>query len=153
MSTLEVRNLVKDFSIRKGLRRTRLRAVNDVSFTLEPGKTIAVVDWASGLDQVAWLALSPSDGDPGRVTQGVVDALLAGFERANTGQAAHDTRVVLTGGLCRLAASRLIVVSRLLFQLDFFCYLRGDPATRVNGNGQHQADGGVCRATAGGAAV
>lgn len=45
------------------------------------GKTIAVVDWASGLDQVAWLALSPSDGDPGRVTQGVVDALLAGFER------------------------------------------------------------------------
>ena len=46
------------------------------------GKTIAVADWASGLAQVAWLALSPSDADPCRVTQGVVNALLAGFERA-----------------------------------------------------------------------
>ncbi|MGN7702931.1 ABC transporter ATP-binding protein [Cellulosimicrobium sp. 22601] len=54
MSTLEVRNLVKDFSIRKGLRRTRLRAVNDVSFTLEPGKTIAVVgESGSGKSTVA----------------------------------------------------------------------------------------------------
>ena len=36
MSTLEVRNLVKDFRIRKGLRRSTLRAVND-ALPLAPG--------------------------------------------------------------------------------------------------------------------
>ncbi|HWV75777.1 MAG TPA: ATP-binding cassette domain-containing protein [Isoptericola sp.] len=50
MSTLEVRHLVKDFKLKKG----KLRAVNDVSFTLEPGKTIAVVgESGSGKSTVA----------------------------------------------------------------------------------------------------
>ncbi|TFB17707.1 LuxR family transcriptional regulator [Microbacterium sp. 3H14] len=46
------------------------------------GKTTAVADWASGLEQVAWLGLSSFDCDPSRLTQGVVHALLVGAERA-----------------------------------------------------------------------
>jgi ABC-type glutathione transport system ATPase component len=54
MTTLEVRNLVKDFTVRNGVRRSKLRAVNDVSFTLEPGKTIALVgESGSGKSTVA----------------------------------------------------------------------------------------------------
>ncbi|MCA5892096.1 ATP-binding cassette domain-containing protein [Isoptericola sp. NEAU-Y5] len=50
MSSLEVRHLVKDFKVRGG----KLRAVNDVSFTLEPGRTIAVVgESGSGKSTVA----------------------------------------------------------------------------------------------------
>ncbi|WP_337007042.1 MULTISPECIES: LuxR C-terminal-related transcriptional regulator [unclassified Microbacterium] len=46
------------------------------------GKTTAVGDWASGLEQTAWLALCSSDADPARLTHGVVNALLVGAERA-----------------------------------------------------------------------
>ncbi|PRA83073.1 LuxR family transcriptional regulator [Microbacterium sp. MYb66] len=46
------------------------------------GKTTAVADWASGLEQVAWLALSSFDSDPTRLTQGIVNALYVGAERA-----------------------------------------------------------------------
>ncbi|GAB6937125.1 ABC transporter ATP-binding protein [Isoptericola variabilis] len=54
MSSLEVRNLVKEFKVRNGLRSGTLRAVNDVSFTLEPGKTIALVgESGSGKSTVA----------------------------------------------------------------------------------------------------
>ncbi len=54
MSCLEVRNLVKDFRIRSGLRSSTLRAVNDVSFTLEPGRTVALVgESGSGKSTVA----------------------------------------------------------------------------------------------------
>lgn len=48
------------------------------------GKTIAVADWASGLEQVSWLALNSSDSDPSRLTQGVVNALLVGAERSGS---------------------------------------------------------------------
>lgn len=54
MTTLEVKNLVKDFSIRSGWRRTSLRAVDDVSFTLVPGRTVALVgESGSGKSTVA----------------------------------------------------------------------------------------------------
>ena len=46
------------------------------------GKTTAVADWAGGLEQAAWLGLSSFDSDPSRLTQGVVNALLIGAERA-----------------------------------------------------------------------
>lgn len=46
------------------------------------GKTTAVADWVSGLEQVAWLGLNTFDSDPARLTQGVVNALLTGAERS-----------------------------------------------------------------------
>ncbi|MGP3966306.1 ABC transporter ATP-binding protein [Streptomyces sp. 6N223] len=54
MTTLEVRDLVKDYGVRDGLRRARLRAVNHVSFTLTPGRTVALVgESGSGKSTVA----------------------------------------------------------------------------------------------------
>jgi len=54
MTTLEVKNLVKDFSIRSGWHRSILRAVDDVSFTLVPGRTVALVgESGSGKSTVA----------------------------------------------------------------------------------------------------
>ncbi|KZM35525.1 ABC transporter ATP-binding protein [Oerskovia enterophila] len=67
MSTLEVKNLTKDFRIRGGRGSRTLRAVDDVSFTLEPGKTIAVVgESGSGKSTVARMIAKlekPSSGE------------------------------------------------------------------------------------------
>ena len=43
MTVLEMRDIVKEYRLRNGLRSTRLRAVDQVSFVLEPGRTIALV--------------------------------------------------------------------------------------------------------------
>ncbi|GAB2890250.1 ABC transporter ATP-binding protein [Streptomyces mayteni] len=54
MTTLEVRDLVKNFRIRSGLRSSRLRAVDHVSFTLHPGRTVALVgESGSGKSTIA----------------------------------------------------------------------------------------------------
>ncbi|MET4225350.1 ABC transporter ATP-binding protein [Oerskovia enterophila] len=67
MSTLEVKNLTKDFRVRGGRGSRTLRAVDDVSFTLEPGKTIAVVgESGSGKSTVARMIAKlekPSSGE------------------------------------------------------------------------------------------
>ena len=58
MSTLEFRNVVKKYHLRGGWRGTTLTAVNDVSFTLEAGKTIALVGQSgSGKSTIAKLLL------------------------------------------------------------------------------------------------
>ncbi len=53
-ATLEVRNLSKDFRLRSGLRVSVLHAVQDVSFTVEPGRTVALVgESGSGKSTIA----------------------------------------------------------------------------------------------------
>ena len=54
MSTLEVRNISRFYQVRDGLRSKELRAVDDVSFKLEQGKTIALVgESGSGKSTIA----------------------------------------------------------------------------------------------------
>jgi peptide/nickel transport system ATP-binding protein len=54
VTTLDVKDLVKDFRIRDGLRGRRLRAVDHVSFTLIPGRTVALVgESGSGKSTIA----------------------------------------------------------------------------------------------------
>ncbi|WP_061961456.1 ABC transporter ATP-binding protein [Demequina flava] len=64
-ASLEFRNVVKEYKVR-GAHRT-LRAVNDVSFTLEPGKTIALVgESGSGKSTIAKTILQlekPTSGE------------------------------------------------------------------------------------------
>ncbi|MBO0983152.1 ABC transporter ATP-binding protein [Rathayibacter sp. SD072] len=54
MTSVSVTDLVKDFSIRKGLRREAFRAVDHVSFDLVPGRTVALVgESGSGKSTIA----------------------------------------------------------------------------------------------------
>ncbi|WP_022901098.1 ABC transporter ATP-binding protein [Humibacter albus] len=66
MTTLEFRNVVKRYKVRGAGRSNELLAVNDVSFTLESGKTIALVGQSgSGKSTIAKLLLQlerPSSG-------------------------------------------------------------------------------------------
>jgi ABC-type glutathione transport system ATPase component len=58
MSVLEMRDVVKEYRLRNGLRTTRLRAVDEVSFELQPGRTIALVGQSgSGKSTIAKLLL------------------------------------------------------------------------------------------------
>ncbi|GAA2403928.1 ATP-binding cassette domain-containing protein [Streptomyces glaucosporus] len=69
MTTLEVRDLVKDFSIRSGLRHSRFRAVDNVSFTLTPGRTVALVgESGSGKSTVARMIARLERPTAGRIT-------------------------------------------------------------------------------------
>ncbi|MFL6126250.1 ABC transporter ATP-binding protein [Actinophytocola sp.] len=67
MTVLEARNLVKEYHLRQGLRTKALRAVDDVSFTLEPGRTVALVGQSgSGKSTIAKLLLQlerPTSGE------------------------------------------------------------------------------------------
>jgi peptide/nickel transport system ATP-binding protein len=67
VTTLELRGLVKDYRLRQGLRGGTLRAVDDVSFTLEPGRTVALVGQSgSGKSTIAKLLLQlekPTSGE------------------------------------------------------------------------------------------
>ncbi|RDH96845.1 peptide/nickel transport system ATP-binding protein [Curtobacterium sp. AG1037] len=54
MTSVTVNHLTKDFHVRKGLRRNTLRAVDDVSFELLPGRTVALVgESGSGKSTIA----------------------------------------------------------------------------------------------------
>jgi len=56
MTSVEVSHLTKDYSIRSGLSRSRLRAVDDVSFDLVPRRTVALVgESGSGKSTIAKL--------------------------------------------------------------------------------------------------
>ena len=54
MTTIHVSDLTKDFTIKKGLKRTAFRAVDRVSFDLVPGRTVALVgESGSGKSTIA----------------------------------------------------------------------------------------------------
>lgn len=75
MATLQVSNLSKDFVLRSGLRRNVLHAVQDVSFELVPGRTVALVGQSgSGKSTVA--------------------RIIAQLERPTSGQVLLDGRPV-----------------------------------------------------------
>jgi ABC-type glutathione transport system ATPase component len=67
MTTLEARHLVKQYRLRQGWRTGSLRAVDDVSFTLDPGRTVALVGQSgSGKSTIAKLLLQlerPTSGE------------------------------------------------------------------------------------------
>jgi ABC-type oligopeptide transport system ATPase subunit len=69
MTTLQVTDLVKDFVIRSGLRRATLRAVDQVSFELRPGRTVALVgESGSGKSTVARVITKLERPTSGRIT-------------------------------------------------------------------------------------
>jgi ABC-type glutathione transport system ATPase component len=68
MSTLEAHALGKDYHVRDGWRRRTLRAVDDVSFTLSPGRTVALVGQSgSGKSTVAKLLMQLERPSSGRI--------------------------------------------------------------------------------------
>ena len=68
MTALEVRDLVKDYRIRSGLRSSTLRAVDHVSFTLTPGRTVALVgESGSGKSTVAKMIARLEKPTAGRI--------------------------------------------------------------------------------------
>jgi ABC-type glutathione transport system ATPase component len=66
MTRVHVTDLVKDYTIREGLRRSRLRAVDHVSLDLIPGRTVALVgESGSGKSTIAKILTrmeSPTSG-------------------------------------------------------------------------------------------
>lgn len=72
MTSVHVTDLVKDYTIRSGLKRTRLRAVDHVSLELAPGRTVALVgESGSGKSTIAKILTRME-----RPTSGAVDVLL-----------------------------------------------------------------------------
>ena len=58
MTVLELRDVVKEYKLRDGLHTRKLRAVDQVSFRLEPGRTIALVGQSgSGKSTIAKLLM------------------------------------------------------------------------------------------------
>lgn len=79
-STLEARNLVKNFTLRSGLKTSTLQAVKDVSFTIESGKTIALVgESGSGKSTIARMLMKLETPTSGAI-------LLDGEETATSGR-------------------------------------------------------------------
>ncbi|MBN7793360.1 ABC transporter ATP-binding protein [Microbacterium esteraromaticum] len=67
-ATLEARDLNKVFTLRSGLRTRQLKAVNDVSFTLEAGKTIALVgESGSGKSTIARMLMKLETPTSGKI--------------------------------------------------------------------------------------
>jgi peptide/nickel transport system ATP-binding protein len=85
MTTLDARHLVKEYR----LRRSTLRAVDDVSFTLEPGRTLALVGQSgSGKSTVAKLLMQLE-----RPTAGEIRLDDRPVSRRGTGLAAYRRTV------------------------------------------------------------
>lgn len=68
MTSVSVSNLTKDYTLRQGMRRTTLRAVDDVSFDLIPRRTVALVgESGSGKSTIAKLLTRLEKPTSGRI--------------------------------------------------------------------------------------
>jgi ABC-type oligopeptide transport system ATPase subunit len=68
VTTLEAKDLVKNYQLRHGFRAATLRAVDDVSFTLEPGRTVALVGQSgSGKSTIAKLLMQLEPPTSGQI--------------------------------------------------------------------------------------
>jgi ABC-type glutathione transport system ATPase component len=68
MTTLEAEDLVKKYRLRNGFRAETLRAVDGVSFTLDPGRTVALVGQSgSGKSTIAKLLMQLERPTSGRI--------------------------------------------------------------------------------------
>lgn len=77
--SLIVDRVSKEFRIRKGLKSSLLKAVDDVSFTLEPGKTIALVgESGSGKSTIAKMIMRLEAPTSGSVTVDGVSSTVRG---------------------------------------------------------------------------
>ena len=84
--TLEARNLVKDFTLRSGLKTSTLHAVKDVSFTIAAGKTVALVgESGSGKSTIARMLMKLETPTSGQI-------LLDGQETGMRGRAVERYR-------------------------------------------------------------
>src|SRR6187399_3137203 len=95
MPLLEVRNLVKEFGRSRGLFRKGavVRAVNDVSFTIEQGETFGLVgESGSGKTTTGRCILRLIEPTSGEVRFKGEDVL--GFSRSRMRQARRDMQVV-----------------------------------------------------------
>ena len=165
MTTMEVRNLVKDFAVRSGLRRSKLRAVDDVSFTLEAGRTLGLVgESGSGKSTVARLIARldrPSSGtisvsDRERSYRDVVQMVFqdpfASLNPVHT-VAHHLARPLLLHGRARRGADVEQQVENLLDRVNLL------PAAEIARRRPHELSGGqrqrvaIARALAPGAEV
>lgn len=77
--SLVVDAVTKEFKIRKGLKSSKLRAVNNVSITLEPGKTTALVgESGSGKSTIAKMIMRLEDPTEGTITADGIDSRVRG---------------------------------------------------------------------------
>jgi peptide/nickel transport system ATP-binding protein len=68
MTTIELRSVTKDYRVRDGMRGSTLRAVDDVSLVLEPGRTVALVGQSgSGKSTIAKMLLQLEQPTAGEI--------------------------------------------------------------------------------------
>lgn len=79
--SLIVDHVTKEFRIRKGFKSSFLKAVDDVSFTLDPGKTIALVgESGSGKSTIAKMIMRLEAPTKGSITVDGISSLAKGAE-------------------------------------------------------------------------
>ncbi|MDN3241577.1 ABC transporter ATP-binding protein [Glycomyces tritici] len=90
MTSVKITDLVKDYTLRSGLKRTRLRAVDHVSLELAPGRTVALVgESGSGKSTIAKILTRME-----RPTSGTVEVLLDDGTPVSNGHYRREVQMV-----------------------------------------------------------